>query len=430
MKGVLKDWEKMKSLPVAVLGGGVSGQGVCSLLKRLGWRYRVFKDEGVELTPSKLRSSSLVVVSPGFRPGHPWLVMARELKVIVLGELDFASCFLYSPITAITGTNGKTSLATLLCHALHKLGYKAKVAGNIGYSLSQLIADSVSMDERILLEVSSFQARGLSHLKPEVGVWTNFAEDHLDYHASIEDYFQSKLSLISGCDDGIFVGSSVRVWARRLSIDLPEKTTVVPVHSELNYPDQKDHFLNSYPQQENFSLALAYASSLGIERQDFVKACEDYKPEPYRLCKVSEINEISFWNDSKATNFEAAIAACRSMKDTIFWIGGGQSKGGLIDEFARQISEFASQSFTIGEVGEDLAKKIKDFGSSATQCFSLREALECAYSEANGKVSILFSPGFASFDQFDDYNQRGDFYNKYVFDLKKRFATSAQELLY
>jgi UDP-N-acetylmuramoylalanine--D-glutamate ligase len=430
MRGILKDWEKMTSLPVAVLGGGVTGQGVCSLLKRLGWNYRIFEDTGIELTPNKLRSSAIVVVSPGFRPDHRWLVMAREMKIKVLGELDFASCFLSSPVTAITGTNGKTTLATLLTHALNKLGTKTKVAGNVGYSLSQLIADSISLDSRVILEVSSFQSRGLCNLKAENGIWTNFAEDHLNYHASLEDYFLSKFSLLKMCEKEIFVGKSVQSWAERLSIKLPGQAVVVPTSPELPYPRESDHFLNTWPQRENFSLALAYTRTLGLADVDFVNACEDYIPEPHRLNKVSQIEEVSFWNDSKATNFESTIAACRSMKSDIFWIGGGQSKGVQVDEFSRQVSEFAKKSFTIGEVGEELASKISSFGSSAVHCFSLREAVECAYAETNGKAAILFSPGFASFDQFKDYNERGDLFNQYVFDLKKRFASCTKQLLY
>jgi hypothetical protein len=123
MIGPLEDWEKLMASPVAILGGGVSGRGVSALLQRLGWKFRVYDELGIKLTPAKLRSSALVVVSPGFRPDHPWLLLARQMKIRVLGELDFASCFTASPITAITGTNGKTTVATLLHHALSKLGH-------------------------------------------------------------------------------------------------------------------------------------------------------------------------------------------------------------------------------------------------------------------------------------------------------------------
>lgn len=430
MIGPLEDWEKLMASPVAILGGGVSGRGVSALLQRLGWKFRVYDERGIKLTPAKLRSSALVVVSPGFCPDHPWLLLARQMKIRVLGELDFASCFTASPITAITGTNGKTTVATLLHHALSKLGHVTSTAGNIGLPLSQFVAEQVNVKTRILLEVSSFQSRNISYLTPDRGIWTNFAEDHLDYHGTMEDYFRSKLSLLQKCKGEIFVGRSVHTWANRFSLDLPENVQVISPSRQSSHSFDKEHFLSSYPQKENYALASVYASSLGISEEEFFMACQDYQAEPYRLTKVHQIGDISFWNDSKATNFDAVIAACKSMRDPIFWIGGGQSKGVMMDEFSRDLSQYISKAFVFGEVGEEMTAKINAFDTPASQCFSLNEAVESAFNEANGRVSILLSPGFSSFDQFRNYEERGETFNRSAQELKKRFATSTQELLY
>jgi UDP-N-acetylmuramoylalanine--D-glutamate ligase len=430
MIGPLEDWEKLMASPVAVLGAGVSGRGVCALLHRLGWKFRVYDEAGIQLSPAKLRSSSLVVVSPGFRPDHPWLLLARQMKIRVLGELDFASCFTASPITAITGTNGKTTVATLLHHALGKLGHITSTAGNIGLPLSQFVADQVDLNSRILLEVSSFQSRNISYLTPDRGIWTNFAEDHLDYHGTMEDYFVSKLSLLQRCKGEIFVGKSVLAWANRFSLTLPDSVQVISPSRQTGHSFDNEHFLGSHPQRENYALALAYGGSLGIPEEEFFLACQDYKAEPHRLAKIHQIDEISFWNDSKATNFDAVIAACKSMRDPIFWIGGGQSKGVMMDEFSRELSQYISKAFVLGDVGEEMTAKINAFGTPASQCFSLKEAVESAFNEANGRVSILLSPGFSSFDQFRNFEERGETFNRCVQELKKRFATSTQELLY
>lgn len=430
MTGPLENWEKMMASPVAVLGDGVSGRGVCALLGRLGWQFRVYDEKGKTLTPGKLRSSSLVVASPGFRPDHPWLLLAREMQIKVLGELDFASCFTPSPITAITGTNGKTTVATLLDHVFRKLGHKTSIAGNTGLSLSQLMAEQVNLRARIFLEVSSFQSRNLSCLNPESVIWTNLAEDHLNYHGTMEDYFRSKCSLLQRCQKEIFVGQSVLRWAKRFSVNLPDQVSIVsPIPGPI--PSLcEDHFLNTHPQRENFALASAFAISLGISESEFILASNDYQPEPHRLRKVHQLEKVSFWNDSKATNFSAVIAACRSMREPIFWIGGGQSKGVMMDEFARELSQYISKAYVIGEVGKEMVGKIKGFNVPATQCFSMEEAVESAFHEANGRISILLSPGFASLDQFKNYNERGNLFNQCVLELKKRFATSTQELLY
>ena len=269
MIGPLEDWEKLMSSPVAILGGGVSGRGVIALLQRLGCKFRVYDELGIRLTPAKLRSSALVVVSPGFRPDHPWLLLARQMKIRVLGELDFASCFTASPITAITGTNGKTTIATLLHHALSKLGHVTSTAGNIGLPLSQFVAEQLNVKSRILLEISSFQSRNISYLTPDRGIWTNFAEDHLDYHGTMKDYFLSKLSLLQKCQGEKFVGKSVLTWANRLSLDLPDNVQVISPSRQSSPSFDKEHFLSSYPQRENYALASGYASSLGISEEEF-----------------------------------------------------------------------------------------------------------------------------------------------------------------
>ena len=194
MIGPLEDWEKLMASPVAILGGGVSGRGVSALLQRLGWKFRVYDELGIKLTPAKLRSSSLVVVSPGFRPDHPWLLIARQMKIKVLGELDFASCFTASPITAITGTNGKPRSLLLLHHALSKLGHVTSTAGNRPASFSIRCGTSECKDKRILLE-EFFSIT--QHSLPRSRNLDNFLEDHLDYHGTMEDCFLSKLSLFT-----------------------------------------------------------------------------------------------------------------------------------------------------------------------------------------------------------------------------------------
>ena len=221
------------------------------------------------------------------------------------------------------------------------------------------------------------------------------------------------------CRDKIFVGKSVQAWARRFCFELPANSELVEPSTKENLHRHSNPFLDTYPQRENLALAKAFTESIGVPEHDFMEACRSYKPESHRLAKIHQIGEVSFWDDSKATNFEAVISACRSTDEPIFWIGGGQSKGVLVDEFARELSHFVDKAFVIGEVGEELAKKINHFGKSAEQCFSLTEAVESAFNEANEKTSVLLSPGFASFDQFTDYSERGKIFNQSVLNLKE-----------
>src|ERR1043166_3705941 len=180
--------------PVAVFGGGVSGQGVTELLTALGARGLLYDVKGLEFTATAARQHTLVVFSPGFAPNHPWLEIARRAGATCMGELDFASLFWTGRVIAITGTNGKTTLTEFLTHALRSVGCRATATGNVGYSFSRLAAETEGGGPEMtaVCEVSSFQAETLTHFRADASLWTNFAEDHLDRHGTLEAYFPGK----------------------------------------------------------------------------------------------------------------------------------------------------------------------------------------------------------------------------------------------
>ena len=202
----ISKWEDLRAKPVAILGDGVSGTGVKKLLDRLHWKSKIFDEKGIPLTYSKLKNSSIVVVSPGFSPDHPWIQLVREMNLLLLSEIDFAAYFLPSSPIAITGTNGKTTLSSLIAHVYNKLGEKTVLAGNMGYSLSEYLSGSIGLNEKVILEISSFQSWDLSILKPKASIWTNFEDDHLDYHNSRENYFDAKLRLLQRTEGPVWLG--------------------------------------------------------------------------------------------------------------------------------------------------------------------------------------------------------------------------------
>ncbi|HVT74392.1 MAG TPA: Mur ligase family protein, partial [Lacunisphaera sp.] len=179
--------------PVAVFGAGVSGLGVRELLARIGGVGEVYDEHAAaassRFTPEHAARHGLVVYSPGFAPRHPWLAIARAAGCRCLGELDFASLFWPGELLAITGTNGKTTLTEFLAHALALAGRPAHVAGNVGYPLSRFVVEQAGRAGIAVCEVSSFQAETLEFLRPSAVLWTNFAEDHLERHAGMDDYF-------------------------------------------------------------------------------------------------------------------------------------------------------------------------------------------------------------------------------------------------
>ena len=216
------DWEKLSHQPAAILGDGVSGRGLKKLLQRLEWNSRIFDEKGIPLTASKLSEVSVALLSPGFSPNHPWVQMVRSSRIPFYGEMDFASSFLKEKPLGVTGTNGKTTLTYLLGHIMTQLGEKNVLLGNMGDSLSQYLGGSNTHEGKIILEISSFQARNLELLEPDCSFWTNFEDDHLDYHQNRQDYFLSKMRLIERTSGPCFAGESVKFAARKLGIKCPD----------------------------------------------------------------------------------------------------------------------------------------------------------------------------------------------------------------
>ncbi len=420
--------EKKMDQPVAIFGSGISGIGAADLLKKLDWDYHIYDRAGEEFTEKDAEISSIVITSPGFTFDHHWVKIAEKSNLPIYGEMDFASIFCDNPMVAVTGTNGKTTLVTLLNHLWKKLGRSSVCAGNIGTPLSKLISEGLDPRMTIFLEVSSFQAQKINLLRLNSLIWTNFSPDHLDHHPNITEYFLAKANLINQLDsDANFIcGSSVSEFAKHNKIKLNRNPDVIKSDHFQNFDLEKNHFLGTFPQQENIALAFAFAQKSGINQNAFTSIIQTYQAEPSRFSWVDEVNEVSFWNDSKATNLAATLAACRNFKDRIIWIGGGREKGECLKEFSRQLEKYVTHAFLIGEGAEKLSCILEGKSISYTLCKSLPDAVNKAFQFAKRGSHIVFSPGFASFDMFKDYLERGNIFNQIVFDLKKRLTPCTQ----
>ncbi len=428
MRAKLENLDELRRKPVAVLGAGVSGRGVGALLDRLEWEYVTYDEPSRVFGETEARASSIVVYSPGFHPGHRWLGVARQAGIPLFGEMDFGSFFLENRIVAITGTNGKTTLTTLLGKIWNESGKKAVMAGNIGLPLCELIAKGLDPDAMVFLEVSSFQAQELKNLRPSCVLWTNFEEDHLDHHVTMEEYFRSKARLFSHeSNQDSWIGRSVYEMAVDLEYQLPENAKVAE-RDEVNSSFlPSDHFMNSYPQRENLSIAWKFCHSRGISKNEFERAILNYRPEPHRLEKITTIGKATFWNDSKATNTSSTVAACRNFSGNLFWIGGGRSKGTDSGKLVQLVKPFVQRAYLIGETGETIRGNLSKEGIFATFCKTLGEAVTRAYEQVTEHTNVLFSPGFASFDSYSSYSERGKSFIEAVFDLKREISGVTQE---
>jgi UDP-N-acetylmuramoylalanine--D-glutamate ligase len=413
--------------PAAIFGAGVSGTGVRALLGQLGIESVVYDQQGVPFDQAAARRHRLVVYSPGFRRTHPWLALAQAAGADCWGELDFASLFWKGSAVAVTGTNGKTTLTELLAHALRAAGADAEPTGNIGRSFCAVTADRAGGSEAsvAVCEVSSFQAESLRHFRAAATLWTNFAEDHLERHADMVDYFAAKCALARR-SEVLYAGSSVQAFtdrepAAQALLRGALRITWVPTEGQPADGRLAGTVFEGYPQLENFLLAAAWWRASGREEGGLYAAARTFRLGPHRLARVAESAGVTYWNDSKATNFHAVEAALRRFAGPVLLIAGGKSKGGDIDGFVSRIAPRVKEAFLIGETAPALAAGFAARAVPHRRCAGLAEAVGAVAAAARAGDQVLLSPGFASFDLFRSYEDRGRQFEALV---RERLATA------
>ena len=404
--------------PVAVFGGGVSGEGVLALLGQLGVAGIIYDQRGRQFTSEDTAGHALAVVSPGFAPDHPWIATAEAAGIAWMGELDFASCFWSGRLIAITGTNGKTTLTEFLVHALTAICESAGVAGNIGRPFSRVaLAADGGADLTAVCEVSSFQAETLRHLQADATLWTNIAEDHLERHDDMAAYFRAKWNLVARTASGaVFAGTSVQRTARQFELALPAAGAVASEGAPADARLAGTVFA-AYPQRENFELAAAWWRAAGRDPAALYAAARSFRLGRHRLARVGEHDGVTFWNDSKATNFHAVEAALAGFDRPVLVILGGKPKGGDLAAFVKRLAPRVKHASLIGETRDELATYCRAYGVAHTLCESLADAVRSAAARAVAGDAVLLSPGFASFGMFRNYEDRGEQFEALVHGL-------------
>ena len=407
--------------PVAVFGGGVSGSAAARLALALGADVETYDEkDGSTFGREQASRTELVITSPGFHRHHPWILRARDAGCIVLGELDFASLFWSGEIIAVTGSNGKTTVTEFLTKVLRESRIEAVATGNVGYPFSAAVMKNDSPDAIAVCEVSSFQAESLELLRPVSVLWTSFSEDHLDRHANLKEYFEAKKRLAGLTPaDAVFLGNGVAEVGRSMGRPFAKRNyRVSDGHlSQVEIP--KDSPFSLGPQKGNYALVRAFCQSRGIADESLERAARGFRLSRHRLSQPWKVGQVSFWNDSKATNFGAAMAACRHFGAKTFWIGGGQSKGGDLVDFCQRMKHLVHKAYLIGSSAHTMKNLFSRLDTPARVFATLGDAVKQAFCEANGKADVLFSPGFASFDQFKGFEDRGKCFERAVLDLKK-----------
>lgn len=412
---------------LAIFGSGVSGRAVQRVCAKIGVRYEVFDDRGGDgsghFGVDDVERFDAFVFSPGFKSDHPWRQLAEASDRLCFCELGFGAWLWQGRMIGVTGTNGKTSVTGLLQQSLECAGFKAVAVGNIGYPLCEAwleYGDDASV--WAVCEVSSFQAELPLGLELDALLWTNFAEDHLDRYPTMDAYFDAKAKLLDYLDPSgpIVLGESVLAWRPELAVHLNEP--VEPFKAELIITEGPFRYA---PQNKNYALAAQLWGQLGLSAEYLYQAASRYELASHRCQRIGEIGDVEFWDDSKATNFHAALAALQALqvKRPIVWIGGGQSKGGDVSAFAESVLPLVDAMVLYGEAGVEFANELEGQAlESVAIVQDFTDAVDRAHeiAQALGKASVLLSPGFSSFDQFASYQERGECFISRVLSLKAR----------
>ena len=456
--------QALRSKRVLVVGLARSGSAAVELLLRsgasvvatdlrsadeLGVDSRDWSDRGVELrlgsqTPDVLTGIDLVVLSPGVPLDSPLPRGARERNVRTIGELELAHAVSSGKWLAVTGTNGKTTTTTLLGELVRTTGRSVAVAGNIGLALSGEV-EGVPADGFIVAEVSSFQLDTIESFSPHVGVLLNITEDHLDRYESFDAYRRSKARVFenqSTSDFAVLNFDDARVAALEADV----AATVIPVSAQREVRHgvflRGDTIVSQVggreqdvvrasevgiPGPHNLSNALAAtaaAAAVGVTPADAARVLAGFRSLEHRLEEAGEIDGVAYVNDSKATNVDSVGFALRSFDAPIVLIAGGKDKGTDYSPLRETIANRVKRLVLIGEAAEKMERTFEG-AVPIERAASLGEAVMAARRAASPGDVVLLSPACASFDMFDDFEDRGRQFKDLVAALNPQERASA-----
>ncbi len=439
-----------------VVGLGKSGIAAARLLRREGWEVvlsdsntsQPLRQQQQELATQqiivKLGSNleldeadlpQLIVVSPGVPWDIPVLVKARELGIDTIGEMELAWRYLQpTPWVAITGTNGKTTTTALIAAIFQAAGFNAPACGNIGYAACELALEE-KRGEWVIAELSSYQIESSSTLAPQIGIWTTFTPDHLSRHKTLENYYNIKASLLLRSQVQVINGDDP--YLRKMGLNDWPNAYWTSIHSSSELLGGKGFYIQdgwvvetliaseaSEPivevstlrmvgahNQQNLLLAVAAARLAKINKEAIQQAIADFPGVPHRLEHIRTISGVDYINDSKATNYDAAEVGLTSVAYPAILIAGGAAKAGDDNAWLAKIKAQAAAVLLIGDAAKAFGQRLDDVGYTD---YEIVETMEQAVPrgaelavEKKAKV-VLLSPACASFDQYANFEERGD----------------------
>ncbi|GGG53253.1 UDP-N-acetylmuramoylalanine--D-glutamate ligase [Croceivirga lutea] len=435
----------MKKL--VVLGAGESGVGTAILGLKKG--YEVFvSDKGKiqkeyknvlehfeieweenQHTVAKILDADVVMKSPGIPDKVPLVKQLKENNIKVISEIEFASKFTDATIIGITGSNGKTTTTMLTNHLLQSEELNVGMAGNIGDSYARMVAENEL--SHYVLEISSFQLDGIKDFKPKVAVLTNITPDHLDrYEYKFENYIASKFRIALNQDENDYLiydadDEVITSWLARHPIQ--SKLVPFSLTKKQEYgawlenqtikiklqPKTFEMSTDILPLEGQHNVKNAMAASMAamlvrVRKETIRQSIQSFQGAPHRLEKVLRINHVQYINDSKATNVNATYFALDGMQKPIVWIVGGVDKGNDYTSLMPMVREKVKAIICLGVDNTKLKETFGNVIDFIVEASSMNEAVGMAYKISERGDTVLLSPACASFDLFENYEDRGN----------------------
>lgn len=455
--------EKIKGKKVLVLGLAKSGQAAIELLLKAGVEKVVANDQKetfllyrelgalggdsrVELVggghpESLLRGISMIIKSPGIKPGLPLLQKARERSIPIYSEIELAYHFCAASLIGITGTNGKTTTVSLTGEIFRQQFAGVYVAGNIGFPLCRAVMEAAKGDF-IVTELSSFQLDDIQNFRVHIAAVLNITPDHLDYHESMSKYIQAKTKILMNQRGEDW---AVLNWDDPLVKDFSSETQgkVLPFscRKELSpgvYVRDQIIFINDGAEEkplcytwevkipglhnlENALAAAAVSWAAGVEPEKIACGLKNFAGVPHRLERVAEIKGVTFINDSKGTNPDATLKALKAFSGSKILIAGGLNKGSDFHPLVKTLADEKVRSLVLlGETAPLMAEIARKEGFTEVFIVSdLPAAVFKAFEVAAPGDTVLFSPACASWDMFKNFEERGEIFKSAVYALKE-----------
>jgi UDP-N-acetylmuramoylalanine--D-glutamate ligase len=420
----------MKKEYTLIVGMGKTGNAVASYLYRQGKNIvisdqdiskkedaQIFENQGIKTEIgfhdfTTFENAELIIVSPGVPLTIPELEKARKKGVQITGELDTISGLINIPIVAVTGTNGKTTTTTLIGEMLKKSGLNVFVCGNIGTPIVEYLTNKDNgKTDIIVAEISSFQLDTSNKFKPDVAVLLNIAEDHLDRYNSYNEYTRSKWSIFKNqtADQTAVINAKIDNIDNEISkikskIDYYNKNNSSTIENSII--DSNMTKLKGDHNKENIAAAILATLAAKGNMDGVVTGLNSFSPLPHRLEFIKTINEVSFYNDSKATNPDAVKRAVECFDKNILLIMGGQEKDTNFECLKKTLKTKIKKLIVMGEAKDKITNAFLDV-CDISHAVSMESAVRFAYQNSDRGDTVLLSPGCASFDMYENYSKRG-----------------------